>query len=142
MTTATHTKRSGPENIDVSLVAAKWLQAFAAGVEGGDVDSVVTLLNGEDAGWRDVLSLTWDFRTFQGSAKIKVFLEDRLKAANLKKFTLINAIPVAGLVPDVAWVQGLFEFEVGDLGQGNGVFRIVQIPTGEWRVNILVPGCR
>jgi hypothetical protein len=120
-----------PPNLDAHKVASEWFDQFASNVESANIDNITSLLL-EDACWRDILSITWDFRTIDGSINIRQFLKDRIHNANLHTFKLESA-EFAQFFPDLAWIQGLFGFEIGDLGIGAGVFRIVPTSTGEWK---------
>lgn len=122
------------EDLDASKIAADWFQAFTSKVEAADVDGVLSLFL-EDSFWRDILSISWDFRTFYGKPKISTFLHDRLANANLKSFRLESA-ELHRPYPDVAWIQGLFKFE-NSVGGGDGVFRIVPTSTGEWKAHVV-----
>ena len=59
-----------PEHINVSNVAAGWLEAFSLTVASDNVDAVVALFL-EDGLWRDMLALTWTFRTIHGASRIR-----------------------------------------------------------------------
>jgi hypothetical protein len=122
-------------DLDALKVASEWFQAFSAKLEAADVEGATSLLV-KDAFWRDILSLTWDFRTFYGEAAIKKFLQDRLGAASMKGFRLESA-ELLQPFPDLAWIQGLFVFEVGEMGTGDGVFRIVPTANGEWKGHVV-----
>lgn len=120
-----------PPDLDASKVASEWFTKFASSLESADVDTTLSLLV-EDAFWRDILSITWDFRTIYGSNKIGQLLHDRISDTKLKAFKL-DSVDFAQFFPDLAWIQGLFSFEIGELGIGAGVFRIVPTSTGEWK---------
>ena len=120
-----------PNNIDHVTIANEWFQAFAPLVERGDAVGILDLLT-EDSFWRDALALTWDLRTFDGPAKIKRFLNDRLKTAKLTNLKLGNPSLVNNSPVNV-WIQSIFAFNVGDYGLGTGVFRLASTPTGEWK---------
>jgi len=120
-----------PDNIDHVTIANEWFQAFAPLVERGDAAGILDLLT-EDSFWRDALALTWDLRTFDGPAKIKRFLDDRLEIAELTNLkpgapSLVNNSPVN------VWIQSTFTFNVSDYGLGTGVLRLAPTPTGEWK---------
>ena len=122
---------ANPNNLDHVTIANKWFDTFAPLVERGDTAGILDLLTA-DSFWRDALALTWDLRTFDGPAKIKRFLDDRLKATKLTNFklgdpSLVNTSPVN------VWIQSIFTFNVGDYGMGTGVLRLVQTSTGEWK---------
>ena len=120
-----------PEDLNATEIARGWLSRFASLVQSGETAEIVNLLV-DDPFWRDVLAITWDFRTFRGHASIKKFLDDRLQIANLTTFNLGDATLVK-LLPTVAWIQGIFTFEVGGFGLGSGVFRLVPAPDGQWK---------
>jgi hypothetical protein len=121
-----------PINVDAKEVARKWLGSFASHVRSADIDSLIDLFV-EDAIFRDILALTWDFRTFEGTYAIKKFLTDRLPEAKPSSFKLKDEyLGLQQLYPDVAWIQGLFEFET-DVGLGSGVFRLVPMSDGQWK---------
>jgi hypothetical protein len=123
-----------PANVDVKEVARKWLGSFASHVRSADIDGLIDLFV-EDAFFRDMLALTWDFRTFEGTRAIKKFLTDRLPEARPSSFKLKDEyVDLQQLYPDVAWIQGLFEFET-DVGIGSGVFRLVPMPDGRWKAH-------
>ena len=123
-----------PANVEVKEVAKKWLGSFASHVRSADIDGLIDLFV-EDAFFRDLLALTWDFRTFEGTQAIKKFLTDRLPEARPSSFKLKDEyVGLQQLYPDVAWIQGLFEFET-NVGIGSGVFRLVPMPDGRWKAH-------
>ncbi|KAH9949722.1 hypothetical protein B0H21DRAFT_777134 [Amylocystis lapponica] len=124
-----------PSDLDAKKVGAAWFQAFATSVQGGDVDATLGLFV-EDAFWRDILSLTWDFRTFDGASKIRQFLTDRLPATHPNAFKLGEFVRLQQPAPDLAWIIGMFEFET-DVGLATGVFRLVPTASGEWKAHTL-----
>lgn len=121
-----------PPNLDAKKVVTEWFESFASYAESGNVDGVIGLLV-DNAFWRDILALTWDFRTFDGASRIKKFLSDRLVSTNLKTLKLKDDF--LGLQqpwPDVAWIQAMFEFET-DVGIGSGIVRLVPTANEEWK---------
>ena len=119
-----------PPDLDVDGIAQEWFSRFAPLVQSGDAAQIVRLLV-EDSFWRDVLAITWDFRTFRGLPGIKEFLDHRLKSANITNLKLEKPSLVQ-FPPAVGWIQGIFSFEVGDYGLGSGVFRLIPTPDGRW----------
>ena len=120
-----------PADLNATEIAQEWFSRFAPLVQSGGAAEIVDLLV-DDSFWRDVLAITWDFRTFRGPASIKEFLEQRLKVANLTNLNFDNAI-VVQLPPAIGWIQGIFTFEVGGFGLGSGVFRLIPTPDGQWK---------
>jgi hypothetical protein len=133
---------SPPKDIDPVKVAGEWLEKFQTAVSpspGCDVDiaKVLDLLR-PDAFWRDILSMTWDFRTFSGTDQIKTFLQDRIvspslgdraRLSNLK----LETASVQKPWEDIEWIEALFTFSVGKWGGGDGVFRLVYSSEGIWK---------
>ena len=74
-----------PVDVDHVLIGKNWLDAFAACVRENNIEGILSLVC-DDALWRDVLTLTWDIRTFDGAAKIRRFLCDRLSLAKMHEF--------------------------------------------------------
>ena len=120
-----------PADLNATEVAQEWFSRFAPLVQSGDATEIVSLLI-DDSFWRDVLAITWDFRTFRGPSSIKEFLDQRLKVANFTNLNLGNAT-VVQLPSSIAWIQGIFTFEVGGFGLGSGVFRLVPTSDGQWK---------
>ncbi|KAF5359790.1 hypothetical protein D9756_003005 [Leucocoprinus leucothites] len=133
-----------PENIDALKIASEWFALFAEKITSGDVDGITSLLiqssfdsalpetyDQPSVYWRDLLALTWDFRSFEGTARIQKFLTDRLQSAKISKLTLKTTNDGEGLAPafaqpfpDLAWIMAFFTFET-DVGLCSGVFRLV-----------------
>ncbi|TFK48084.1 FAD/NAD(P)-binding domain-containing protein [Heliocybe sulcata] len=130
-----------PSGLNVLDIARKWMQTFKQNVSSCDVEAILSLFV-EDALWRDLLSMTWDFRTFQGKSRIRQFLLDRLPAS---KFTSVNldesTVGLQRPYPDLAWVQALFDFE-GQTGKGSGVFRLVPMAMSDgalqWKAHLIL----
>ncbi|KAF9652136.1 FAD/NAD(P)-binding domain-containing protein [Thelephora ganbajun] len=120
-----------PEGLDYVAVANKWFDAFGPLVERGDATGVLDLLT-EDSFWRDALALTWDLRTFDGPAKIKRFLDDRLKVVKFTNLKLGGPSLVDNSLVNV-WIQSIFTFDIDGYGLGTGVLRLVPTSTGEWK---------
>lgn len=133
---------SPPEDIDPVKIAKEWLENLESALSPSpngeiDTDKVLDLFL-PDAFWRDILSLTWDFRTFFGTAQIKAFLEDRIANPSIGDKTHLNNLKLESAdvrkpYEDITWIEGLFTFSVGTWGAGDGVFRLVFAPEGGWK---------
>ncbi|KAJ7113220.1 hypothetical protein C8R44DRAFT_741549 [Mycena epipterygia] len=126
-----------PQDLDVNTVAAGWMAAFVSCVEAGDVAGVTGLFI-DESHWRDMLALTWDFRSFHGAHSIQNFLSDRLASAQLTNFSIKDQF--TGLqrpYPDIAWLQIIFDFETS-VGLASGVVRLVPQPNdGPWKAHCM-----
>jgi len=133
---------SPPKDVDPVKIAGEWLEKFQTAVSPSpkgdiDVDKLLDLFQ-PDAFWRDILSLTWDFRTFLGTDQIKTFLQDRIANPSFADKTRLNNLKletasVGKHWEDIEWVEALFTFSVGTWGGGDGVFRLVFAPGGVWK---------
>ena len=124
-----------PDDLDVNGTIDKWFQLFKTFCESADVGDLMNVIV-EGAYWRDILALTWSFRTFEGIPQIKQFLGDRLALAEVKNLKLKNPsyAELQRPFPDLAWIQVLFEFET-NIGLCSGVVRLVPQADGEWRAH-------
>ncbi|KAM6503185.1 hypothetical protein JOM56_000128 [Amanita muscaria] len=121
-----------PNEVDAQRIASAWLDVLAVAVESDKPVDIGNLFL-EESSWRDMLSLTWDFRTFHGISSITTFLEDRIKSTHPRSFKLRQEF--LGLQrpnEDIAWINAFFDFET-DIGIGFGVLRLVPTSSGEWK---------
>jgi hypothetical protein len=140
-----------PADLDAVKIATEWLSSFANFAEQGDINGILSLIpdsqfssnifkksasNDDDTTttdfavyWRDVLALTWDFRTFEGTPKIKQFLVDRLsKSKTISNIQLHKGSQLVKPYPDLVWIQLSFSFET-QFGLGSGIVRLIPIST-------------
>ncbi|KAG5718570.1 Flavin-containing monooxygenase YUCCA4 [Termitomyces sp. T112] len=117
-----------PIELDPVLIAQEWFSSFSKCI--GNTEETLKLLH-PDALWRDLLALTWDIRTLEGSEKIRILLDKRnspqMRALKLKEF-----IQLQRPYPDLIWILGTFEFDVHN-GHCSGVFRLVPTSSGKWK---------
>ncbi|KAJ4469877.1 hypothetical protein J3R30DRAFT_3661401 [Lentinula aciculospora] len=121
----------GLGEIDEIKVAKDWFSSFSSYVTAGNVEGVIGLFC-DDSLWRDLLALTWDMRTFDGSSKIRTFLTDRIPSVHMQGFKLGEFVRLQKPFPDLTWIVGMFEFETGT-GICSGVFRLVPTAEGPWK---------
>jgi hypothetical protein len=127
---------SEPKDVNAAVVAQAWFDTFADYVQTGDVDGVLRQLV-DDAFWRDILSLTWDFRTFYGNKHIQKFLTDRLSISKLDALQLdASSASVQKFYPDVLWIQAFFTFSTA-VGTGSGILRLVPVQGSEWKAHTI-----
>ncbi|KAJ7180333.1 hypothetical protein C8R43DRAFT_972653 [Mycena crocata] len=124
-----------PDDLDPEGTARAWFKQFATFAENGDVDGVDSLC-AENVYWRDILALTWDFRTFQGAA-VQKFLTDRLAVTHMSAFKLKEEyVELKRPFPDIAWIEAMFSFETS-IGLGSGVFRLIPQKDGRWTAHCI-----
>ncbi|KAJ7477704.1 hypothetical protein FB451DRAFT_1243020 [Mycena latifolia] len=125
-----------PPDLEVKKVAADWMASFASAVEAGDVAGTTRLFI-EESHWRDMLALTWDFRTFNGIASIQKFLADRLALIQCSQFRVNDRYTALQRpYPDIAWIQVIFDFET-KVGLASGVVRLVPQAQGSWKAHCM-----
>ena len=123
-------------DVDPAVVAQTWFDTFVNYVQANDVDGVLSQLV-KDAFWRDILALTWDFRTFFGNNRIKQFLADRLATTKFSKLQLdTKSVALGRPYSDIAWIQAIFTFSTA-VGTGSGIFRLVPMPNGDWKAHTI-----
>jgi hypothetical protein len=148
-----------PADLDAVKIATEWLSSFANFAEQGDINGILSLIpdsqfssnifkksasNDDDTTttdfavyWRDVLALTWDFRTFEGTPKIKQFLVDRLsKSKTISNIQLHKGSQLVKPYPDLVWIQLSFSFET-QFGLGSGIVRLIPISSGASGPNVV-----
>nr|GAT42717.1 flavin-containing monooxygenase [Mycena chlorophos] len=136
--------KSITDSIDTGAIASAWLSSLASALSKGNTQAAVDSLFLADSHWRDMLALTWDFRTLHGAAAIHTLLSDRLVPSGLDAATLKLTPGTASLLrpyPDIAWINAIFSFKTS-VGQCLGVFRIVPTPspTGaefDWKAHVV-----
>ena len=128
---------SVPPDVDAGGVAQTWFEIFANHIQTANVDGILSQMV-DDAFWRDILALTWDFRTFYSHDHIRRFLVDRLATTKLSDLQLDAKSATLGKpYPDIAWVQAFFTFSTA-VGTGSGVLRLVPTtPGGDWKAHTI-----
>ncbi|KAG5720265.1 Flavin-containing monooxygenase YUCCA3 [Termitomyces sp. T112] len=124
-----------PADLDAKAVAKAWFSVFARTAEAGNAQDVAKLFV-NDGYWRDMLALTWDFRTFSGLSKITQFLADRLGSARPTAFALRDDayLGLQRPYPDIAWINLFFDFETS-AGIAFGIARLIPNANGEWKAH-------
>ncbi|EIW65341.1 FAD/NAD-P-binding domain-containing protein [Trametes versicolor FP-101664 SS1] len=120
---------SVPQDVDALKVASVWFGSFTQAVAKNDTDGILSHIV-SDGWWRDMLALTWEFRTLHGHAKIRRLLEERLAPAKLSAFKLTSA-KLETPYPDLAWILAGFTFET-EFGLGSGYFRLIPTADSQW----------
>ncbi|KAJ8073190.1 hypothetical protein PM082_020059 [Marasmius tenuissimus] len=115
-------------NLNVDETAQQWFTSFTNSIH--DTQSTLDLLH-EDAMWRDLLTFTWNMRTFVGKERIRQFLLDRVAGTTFTDFKL-KQVQLQKPQPDIVWIMGVFQLK-NDAGSSSGVFRLVPMPDGRWK---------
>ena len=120
--------------LDVKLTTSEWFTQFSSATQAADPTAVCSLIADEDCFWRDILALTWDFRTFRGLSSIRKALDDRLAQTKFSELALRTNPPpeLKYPYPGLAWIEAMFDFKTY-AGNGTGVVRLIPSKTGQWK---------
>jgi cation diffusion facilitator CzcD-associated flavoprotein CzcO len=124
------------------VIASGWIDDFGAALERGDPAAVADLFL-LDGWWRDLLTFTWDFRTFHGVDQISRALSSTLSVTGARNPRLRDDKPPVlvetgeGSAPDAKsrWVQAFFDFET-TVAHGYGFVRLKPAggnPESRWK---------
>ncbi|KAJ7056408.1 hypothetical protein C8F01DRAFT_1156140 [Mycena amicta] len=125
------------ESPDVGAVVTGWLTKLSAAISSGNPAASADGLLIPDSHWRDILALTWDFRTFNGIDSIRTFLTDRLAAIDPASIKLTpGTTMLMRPMPDIVWINSMFSFTT-PVGIASGIVRLVPTSTGEWKAHVV-----
>jgi hypothetical protein len=126
---------AGDGELSPKDIATQWIHKLKAVLNANDVSQLPNIMH-LDSWWRDMLGLSWDFRTLRGLEKISSYIGDnqgRVHLHNFKlrsegKFTPKIVTPMAG----VTWIESMFDFE-SEIGSGSGMVRLLEDSNGVWK---------
>jgi putative flavoprotein involved in K+ transport len=120
---------AGSESIPVQ----QWLSALSAALASGDRQSLEKLFL-EDGYWRDHLALTWDYRTFGGSAQVGAALTAATHSRQMQSLRAEDgACKIFEHRTRGATAESAFRFET-DIAECRGHVRLIRdSETGQWR---------
>ncbi|TCD67151.1 hypothetical protein EIP91_000436 [Steccherinum ochraceum] len=120
------------ESFTAKEVAAAWLADYAGAVTAGDVQAISNTIL-PDGWYRDVLTLTWDYRALEGKDKIVRFLSQLLKPGQIFDFALAeDPLYAPKHIPETGGVEAVFSYETAVV-HGRGYARLVRGPSGVWK---------
>ncbi|KJK74628.1 hypothetical protein H634G_10157 [Metarhizium anisopliae BRIP 53293] len=111
-----------------------WVHGLNDALCAADFIKLKSLIHG-DAWMRDLLAMSWDFRTLNGQDKIIHYMECHLTSSGIQNIRLRKSAffqPNLKQLPDVEWVEAMFDFET-KVGLGSGIVRLVK-DAGSWKV--------
>ena len=135
----THSTPSSLPSSDLSpeTIVDEWVSAFN-NLLGGEY-ALLTKLFLEESYWRDLLCVTWDFRTLQGPERISKFILSSPKESRSVKLGLDTSsalkVPQASSLGELKTVQAFLKVETS-AGRGEGLVRLVSDTNdgGRWKV--------
>jgi hypothetical protein len=115
---------------EILKVAQSWASSFASALSSGHPDKVLELLVPDVPLWRDLISLSWDFRTLTGLDAIKSFLAQYLPNAGITDVQVSkNAPPMSIHRGDqLGWINAFLTF-TSPKGHGTIIARLVPTRT-------------
>lgn len=110
---------------EVKNLFSEWLSDFAGAIESRQADRFADLFC-EDGFWRDVLSFSWERRTFGGAAEIAAGFAATVDVAQARNFRLAEGRSAPRLVRRSGRevIEGWFAFDTA-VGVGAGFVRLV-----------------
>ena len=115
--------------------ATKWFAAFRTNTH-DKTTGLVTGLFHELGFWKDVLALTWNYRTIRGARAIKHLLDARLAQTGLEALSLaedsFRAPSLLKPMKNVMLLRLCFEFET-NYGRGTAVAFLVPTSGAQWK---------
>lgn len=120
------TKMSAPARVDPAVVFRDWLARFGEAVAAPDVAGPASSLFIETASWKDVLSLTWEHRTFSGPDQIGGALAEGVALFGISNIRLSEGRAAPRLLRRMGrWVvEGFFDFDT-KFGRASSFVRLV-----------------
>lgn len=110
-------------------IASVWLEDFGSALERADV-AAASLFQPE-GWWRDLLTFTWDLRTFHGTGRILAALEETVSRTAPSGFALEEGREPE-LDEDSQVVTALFRFETG-VARARGLVRLTPTGGDSWK---------
>jgi thioredoxin reductase len=110
----------------ISTLVERWLTQFEDALATGDNVSLAALLH-PDSHWRDVLALTWDIQTVNGSKSVVEALKTHATRSKPTSFTIDpkRTPPRQVMRADTSAIEAMFKFETVE-GRGNGIVRLIR----------------
>jgi hypothetical protein len=111
-------------------IAAEWITSFSKALCSSDTTAILAHLVPDVPIWRDLLVLSWDFRTFTGLDAITSFLSQNLQNAGFTKLIPSPTIPADAMIvspkpgEEIAWINVFGNFESAK-GHGTLVARLI-----------------
>jgi len=120
------TTTAPPTTTDLaSEVFSHWLDTFGTALQRGEAGAVAEHFI-EDGYWRDILSFTWDYRTFSGRAEIESAVRAAHGQVRPRELRLAHDRMAPRLLRRSARtvVEGYFDFDT-EVGRGTGFVRLL-----------------
>jgi hypothetical protein len=107
-------------------IVEEWVHNFNKVLNTANFTKLQPMIH-QDAWMRDLLTMSWNFRTLNGQDKISSYFQQHLRPSGLGNLRLRNAgafQPKLKKMPNIEWVEAMFDFETS-VGLGSGILRLV-----------------
>ncbi|KDQ18397.1 hypothetical protein BOTBODRAFT_185037 [Botryobasidium botryosum FD-172 SS1] len=122
--------------LDTTAIAQAWLDKFASVFGAGNASGAPALFL-EKSYWRDLLALSWTFRTLHGPEAITHYIS---QSDGLSALKLLGEPIFEEISEPFTWIRAKFEFET-PVARGQGIVRLKKHPgNGEWLALTLYTG--
>ncbi|KAI1076432.1 flavin-containing monooxygenase [Whalleya microplaca] len=120
------------DKIDAEKIVGTWLSQLQDLFIRNSFDNLSDLFI-EDCWWRDILGLTWDFRSKYGQAEIsKYLLSAACHFGNLQIIKLGGLKPIFLDIAGMMWIQSGFTFK-NQHGEGRGLLKLANVDEHTWK---------
>jgi hypothetical protein len=113
---------------DIDHIVSAWFSEFIVALGSGNGNSLTALFIDQSPVWRDLLALSWDYRTVVSKGDIRRFLDTVVHSAEINEVKLADDTQLRQIQPDLAWIHFNFTFTTKH-GVCSGIGRLV--PTRE-----------
>lgn len=122
---------------NVAHHAANWLENLSRALTNRDRDGLAKLFL-DDAEWRDIVALTWDYSSTSGAGEIADALLRLNQDAQMSNLRLASRRTPPAEVPRAGEqvVEAIYEFDTA-VGRGAGVIRLRPTPDGTYRARLV-----
>ncbi|KAH7889061.1 hypothetical protein F5I97DRAFT_784725 [Phlebopus sp. FC_14] len=124
-----------PTGVSASEAASLWFDAFSSAISSSNVGAILDLFLA-DGFWKDILALTWDFRTIEGRDALKNLLDHRLAPTGFMDLHLcsdhLREPEIQKMFPDLVLLRICFEFRT-NVGKGTGICCLAPVPGSRWK---------
>ncbi|KAL4809469.1 hypothetical protein BDV18DRAFT_167468 [Aspergillus unguis] len=120
-------------------IAQQWITDLEVALRTTDYSKLPDLFH-QESWWRDLLCLTWDFRSIQTLSGITEFVKTNQPRAQLSAIRLQHEgkcqPKLEQPVPGLTWISSMIFFET-KTGRGSGIVRLTQDEKGVWKAYAL-----
>jgi hypothetical protein len=121
------------DHLDASKIAGNWFASLSKQLQDGRLGDLSDLFLEDHSWWRDIMGLSWDITSKEGTKAIKNYL-----GASTAGFGQLEPIQPGALQPQLAemgpmiFIQAGFTFQT-KIGSGRGILRLANVDPETWK---------